>query len=51
MDDVLIVLQGTLKVIENFFPAVVTFIVGLGIIAHDERRDKRGQSPRNQRPA
>jgi hypothetical protein len=51
MRDVLIVLQAMLKVVKYFFPAVLAFIIGLGTIAHDERRDKRGRSPRNQRPA
>lgn len=40
MDDITIIFKATFKVIRYFFPAVIIFIIGLSIIAHDERRDK-----------
>ena len=42
MTDTQIVLQGFIKMIKNFLPVVVIFIVGLAYISADERR-KRGK--------
>jgi len=43
MNDAYILLQGTLKVVKYFFPAVVFIVFGLAYIAYDERRDNHGQ--------
>ncbi|GFN37183.1 hypothetical protein [Tepidimicrobium xylanilyticum] len=45
MNDIFIFYKAILKVIKYFFPAITVFVVGLGIIAHDEGRDKHKKRP------
>jgi hypothetical protein len=40
VNDLLIILKGTLKMIKIFFPAFLFIIIGLAYIAYDEKRDK-----------
>jgi putative Mn2+ efflux pump MntP len=40
MTDTQIVLAGFIKMIKNFLPVVMIFIVGLAYISTDERRER-----------
>ena len=40
MDDLSIILKGTIKIIKYFFPIVLFTIIGLAYIYQDEKRDK-----------
>jgi len=40
VDDLLIVLQGIMKMLKYFFPIVLFTIIGLAYIYQDEKRDK-----------
>lgn len=42
VDDLLIILKGTIKIIKNFFPAFLFTVIGLAYIGWDERRDRLG---------
>lgn len=40
VDDLLVVLQGIIKIIKNFFPAFLFTVIGLAYIGWDEKRDR-----------
>lgn len=40
MDDLLIILKGTIKIIKNFLPAFLFTVIGLAYIYLDEKKDK-----------
>lgn len=44
MTDTQIVLQAFLQVIKNFLPAIIFFIVGLAVLAVEERRERNARS-------
>ena len=39
MDDLLVILEGAIKIVKNFFPVFVFTVVGLAYIGWDEKKD------------